>query len=71
MYFLLDKGTIRTLKIAREQMQFNRAFNSIKVRLEQIKATGAGQLSCFQFHKGTIRTLILNSYCYVKKLSIP
>ena len=33
-------------------------FNSIKVRLELSKCTALGSAGAFQFHKGTIRTMM-------------
>ena len=34
-------------------------FNSIKVQLKLILSNGEGTLDLFQFHKGTIKTLVL------------
>ena len=55
--FQFHKGTIRTVYRCVEVIS-DSDFNSIKVRLEQLKvfAADASKLE-FQFHKGTIRTV--------------
>ena len=55
--FQFHKGTIRTIQNTIHIFQLISNFNSIKVRLEQLKATGKKEGAIlFQFHKGTIRT---------------
>ena len=49
----------------------NDYFNSIKVRLEQTKATSIVPRFLFQFHKGTIRTLLFAVCSRLHVISIP
>ena len=46
-------------------------FNSIKVRLEPYAGKGSGFSQRFQFHKGTIRTLVLEKSSTFALISIP
>ena len=55
MWFQFHKGTIRTYCSVRTLEDIYN-FNSIKVRLEQLKKLLPSLRQKFQFHKGTIRT---------------
>ena len=46
-------------------------FNSIKVRLEQIRLAARRISSKFQFHKGTIRTFMKKETYHEDEISIP
>ena len=50
---------------------FQRNFNSIKVRLKHAVALTVTQDSLFQFHKGTIKTIIILLFRAVPVISIP
>ena len=54
--FQFHKGTIRTVLGLVVLLASLTYFNSIKVRLEQLKSDEVALLTEFQFHKGTIRT---------------
>ena len=47
------------------------SFNSIKVRLERIPETSEKVDAHFQFHKGTIRTVVPHAKKLPEALSIP
>ena len=46
-------------------------FNSIKVRLERFSLKAMMEKPEFQFHKGTIRTKIVNDFYRLRNISIP
>ena len=69
--FQFHKGTIRTEKEKKEEINMKPHFNSIKVQLERLLPKGIVFGTKFQFHKGTIRTYN-GAFCFgLKSISIP